>query len=259
MQPQAFSQEKRQAQASKSLLPHGREKTFSVIEDETLMPSDAASTPFGAGAAFRNLRSHRVALPNRRLSMLGLMVTGVLHLLVGAALMLQSQTSKPNEPDPILFVQITEQKAVKPIETPPAPKLETPKVDVRNIRLPDIPPQQTNAITLPAKPMPAPPPASPDIKIVETYQLKLMQHLNTYKRYPSASRAQREEGVALLSFTIDQHGNVLAYRLARSSGHPRLDEETLALIQRASPVPAVPKELWRTPMVLVVPVDFSIR
>jgi len=206
------------------------------------------------------MRSNRAAArPRRRPNLLAIAVTGFVHLTVAAALLFQWQLNKLQAPEPIIFLQITEQKAEKPIETPPAPKLKIPTVDVPPIKLPDIP-HQPNAITLPPKPVPAPtPPAAPDVKVIETYQVKLMRHLNAYKRYPSASRAQREEGVALLSFRIDRSGSVLAYRLVRSSGYPRLDEEVLALIQRASPVPQPPAELWQNPMELVVPVDFSIR
>ncbi|WP_439925939.1 energy transducer TonB [Nitrobacter sp. JJSN] len=63
-----------------------------------------------------------------------------------------------------------------------------------------------------------------------------MSHLDRYKRYPNAARAQRVEGTALLSFEMDRGGRVLTYYLVRSSGWPELDDEVLAMIERASPL-----------------------
>src|SRR5690606_2548112 len=69
------------------------------------------------------------------------------------------------------------------------------------------------------------------------WQSRLIAHLERRKRYPSASRSRREEGTVHVRFKIDDRGNVLSVSLARSSGHPALDEEVLALVRRASPVP----------------------
>jgi len=210
----------------------------------------------------QDLHVRRRALETHRFNATGLAATIFVHLLVACALIFQWQLHKPKPAEPLIFVQIAEEKAEKPIETPPTPELETPDVDMPPLKLPDIQ-QQTNAITPPpirASVPPPPPPAAPNINVVETYQAKLMRHLNNYKRYPSASRARREEGIAFLAFTIDQQGTVLAYHIVRSSGHPKLDEETLEVVKRASPVPPPPAELWSGPtMEVTVPIKFSIR
>jgi len=52
---------------------------------------------------------------------------------------------------------------------------------------------------------------------------------------------------------------VLSYNLARSSGIAALDEEVVALIQRAQPLPAPPSELSGARFELVAPVEFSLR
>lgn len=72
------------------------------------------------------------------------------------------------------------------------------------------------------------------------WQSRLMAHLERRKRYPSGARARKEEGTVVVRFSIDASGNVLSVRLARSSGNAELDEATLALMRRASPVPAPP-------------------
>jgi periplasmic protein TonB len=52
---------------------------------------------------------------------------------------------------------------------------------------------------------------------------------------------------------------VLAAALERGSGHADLDEEVLALIRRADPLPPFPPDLAQDRLELVVPVQFSLR
>lgn len=88
------------------------------------------------------------------------------------------------------------------------------------------------------------------------WQSRLMAHLERRKRYPSGARARREEGTVHVRFRIDAAGNVLSVSLARSSGHPELDEEVLSLVRRASPVPAPPPGVSS---IITAPVRFSVR
>lgn len=88
------------------------------------------------------------------------------------------------------------------------------------------------------------------------WQARLMAHLERRKRYPAGARSRREEGTALVRFSIDANGNVLSARLARSSGSADLDEATLALVRRASPVPTPPPG---APLDLTAPVAYTIR
>jgi protein TonB len=83
-----------------------------------------------------------------------------------------------------------------------------------------------------------------------------MAHLERRKRYPGAARARGEEGTVEVRFSIDDRGNVLSARVVRSSGHPALDEAVVALLHRASPVPAPPPGVPRT---ITAPVRFDIR
>jgi protein TonB len=83
-----------------------------------------------------------------------------------------------------------------------------------------------------------------------------MAHLERLKRYPAGARARREEGTAYVRFSIDANGNVRSAQLARSSGHAELDAAVLALVRRASPVPAPPPG---APQDITAPVRFTIR
>ena len=88
------------------------------------------------------------------------------------------------------------------------------------------------------------------------WQSRLMAHLERRKRYPRSARRARQEGVAQVRFTIDGSGNVQSVALARSSGVAELDAEVVAMVRRASPVPAPPPGVGRT---IVVPVQFNLR
>ena len=91
------------------------------------------------------------------------------------------------------------------------------------------------------------------------YRDLLAAHLQRYKQYPSAAKAAGEQGTAMLSFTVSRTGHVLSSRLARSSGHADLDAETMAMIRRAQPLPAFPRDIPQASMSFTVPVRFAIR
>jgi periplasmic protein TonB len=88
------------------------------------------------------------------------------------------------------------------------------------------------------------------------WQNRVMAHLERRKRYPSDARSRKEQGTAYVRFQIDEGGNVLSVSLSRSSGFAALDEEVVAMVRRASPVPAPPPGVSKT---IVAPVQFTIR
>jgi protein TonB len=61
--------------------------------------------------------------------------------------------------------------------------------------------------------------------------------LQQNKRYPSGA-ARGEQGTVVFSFVVNSKGQILSQRIVRSSGHRALDDEALAMIQRAQPLPA---------------------
>jgi protein TonB len=52
---------------------------------------------------------------------------------------------------------------------------------------------------------------------------------------------------------------VLARSISKSSGVAALDEEVLAMVQRAQPLPAFPSAMMQQSVNLVVPIRFSLR
>jgi periplasmic protein TonB len=96
-------------------------------------------------------------------------------------------------------------------------------------------------------------------RIEPSWQSSLLRHLQRYKRYPGEAQARSEQGVVLLSFSIDRTGHVLAHRIARSSGFADLDAEVMAMIMRAEPLPAFPASMTEARLDLTVPIRFSLR
>lgn len=145
-----------------------------------------------------------------------------------------------------------------PEPTEPRPEIKQPiKPDFAI--LPDIQidtPPSPYAITVPKGPPPPPPPPS---RTRDSYYGRILAHLNRHKRYPDAARLRRQEGVPQVSFVIDRSGRVQSFALAKSCGIPALDEEALALIGRANPLPAIPPELQRESLSLVVPIEFFMH
>jgi protein TonB len=94
---------------------------------------------------------------------------------------------------------------------------------------------------------------------IASYNQLVAAHLQRFKQYPPASKAAGQQGTARLSFSLGRSGQVLASRLAGSSGHAALDGETLAMVRRAQPFPTFPPDMKQASMGFNVPVAFSIR
>ena len=92
----------------------------------------------------------------------------------------------------------------------------------------------------------------------QRWQSALQAHLERRKRYPRQAQMMRREGVPWVTFTMDRQGKVLAASLFRASGVTVLDEESLALVHRAEPLPAPPPEVTGETISLTVPVEFFI-
>jgi periplasmic protein TonB len=153
----------------------------------------------------------------------------------------------------------------------------TPEKPVEQVeKKPDPPPEQQSEVMLqPETPVPqtqpvhreeiTPAPATTAAQSARaraaatTWRSQIASTLEHNKRYPQEARARREQGVAQLAFSIDREGHVLSSRIVTSTGFALLDEETLALVQRAQPFPVPPPEVPGDEIKFMVPVRFSVR
>ena len=163
-------------------------------------------------------------------------------------------------PRPELQVQPKEEPVpvAKPIVQP------KPHPVVKHVEHPQVVPQSaqtSTASTTPATtpPVSAPTPPSVSDHAVPRFTDLVAAQLERYKRYPPTAQRRGDQGVALLRFTLDRTGNVSNPRIERSSGHPNLDAEVLALVRRAAPLPQIPADIAANTLDIEVPVSFALR
>jgi protein TonB len=189
---------------------------------------------------------------------------------------LTPQASKQTMQEVTKEIPIVEQsRAPDPEVALPTPRPEVEKKPNEQEYQQEIPnqqnPQEASAAPLTTAPpkveaQPAPPKASavPNAstslaQMQASWERRVINHLNRYKRYPPAARAQGTQGVVMVAFSIDHGGHLIAARVAKSSGSADLDEEGLAMLKRASPLPAPPDQVSRPRLELTLPIQFRIR
>ncbi|HEY8255936.1 MAG TPA: energy transducer TonB, partial [Rhizomicrobium sp.] len=91
----------------------------------------------------------------------------------------------------------------------------------------------------------------------DSFLARLLAQLNRVKQYPRAARQARIEGVVMLHFMMDAQGKLVSFDIAKSSGRAVLDNEALALIQRAQ-LPPLPAGFPTSTLDAVVPIQFSL-
>ncbi len=166
--------------------------------------------------------------------------------------------------------KVAEAKPEKPKEKPkkeeapkpkPKPKPE-PEPEVVQKPTPPAPRQEAAAALVQPSTAPAAPSAAEVARRTAAeanWQGILLAHLQQHKKYPRLARKRHEEGTAFLRFRMDRSGKVLSYALERSAGYEALDEEVLAMIERAQPLPALPAEVTEASIEIVVPVQFTLN
>jgi len=83
--------------------------------------------------------------------------------------------------------------------------------------------------------------------------------ISSVKRYPDAALSQGVSGTATVAFSVDRSGRVMGARLAGSSGSPALDQEAVATVQRANPLPAPPADVPGSHFSFTIPLHFSVE
>jgi protein TonB len=176
------------------------------------------------------------------------------------------------EPQPTPKQEQIEPKVVEPVpmaEAPaevtlpkPEPKAverkpeeDTPKAETAVPETAPAPSAQETSAT-PAAPIPG---CEAGRKAIVQWRDLLLARLQQNKRYPAGARMRGEQGVVMLSFTVDRSGHALARSIAKSSGVAALDEEVLATVKRAEPLPAFPPAFGQPEIHLTVPIRFRVQ
>jgi protein TonB len=176
------------------------------------------------------------------------------------------QTQAQPEPQP-------PQKALDKVELPPEPqaaplpqptpppkpveklKEKTPKQ--KHASLASAPSTAEHRAARAAAPMPGT--ASRDPDALPNWKSQLVARLERFKRYPPEAQARGEQGVAQLAFSIDRSGAAHHARIVRSTGSSLLDRETLALVERAAPLPPPPADVPGAQIAVVVPIRYNFH
>jgi protein TonB len=89
-------------------------------------------------------------------------------------------------------------------------------------------------------------------KGASTILAEIRRKIERAKHYPPLASLRHIEGVAVLSFRIEENGAVSGLHLVGSSGSALLDEEALATVRRAAPLPYYPKPIQ-------IPLEFTLK
>jgi TonB family protein len=93
----------------------------------------------------------------------------------------------------------------------------------------------------------------------ESYATALIEHVLKFRRYPIAASAVHASGKAVVRFTLDRGGSVLRQELVTSAGDADLDQEALAMLQRAQPFPRLPDSIAGNEQSFTLPILFASR
>jgi periplasmic protein TonB len=172
------------------------------------------------------------------------------------------QTQAQPEPEPAKPAEKTVELAPEPQAEPqlavmPPPKPVEKKHRQKHASLSSAPSTAENRAERAAAPTPGGASRNPDA--VPNWKSQLVARLERYKRYPAEAQSRGEQGVAQLAFSVDRSGGVHHARIVRSSGSSLLDEATLALVERAAPLPPPPPEISGAQVAIVVPIRYNMR
>lgn len=101
--------------------------------------------------------------------------------------------------------------------------------------------------------------SGPTGPVADPYPAEVLAWLERHKRYPARASASGQEGMAVVSITLDRRGRLLRVSLVASSGHPHLDDAALAQVREAAPFPAAPPGATWTRRRFEAPMVYRLR
>jgi protein TonB len=138
-------------------------------------------------------------------------------------------------PDPDIVLPPKKEELVEkqeiPQPKPPEPVEQPSPQQVQSVKQPTSNPKVEKRAEKPVAPRAG---TTAERNAMASYASILSAHLQRFKR-PARAR-----GTAVVSFTVNRSGKVLARSILRSSGSSAVDDEALAMIARAQPMPPFP-------------------
>lgn len=157
-------------------------------------------------------------------------------------------------------VERQEAKPEPDVLVPPLVRIPLPTALVREMREPveeAVDPGPPVTETTAPKSLAAPAAARLSSDARQSWEARLLAHLEQYRRFPARARAAREQGTVYIRFRMNRTGSVLTASVLRSSGFTTLDQAALDTLKRAQPLPAIP-ENRPNEIELTIPVEFYL-
>ena len=104
-------------------------------------------------------------------------------------------------------------------------------------------------------------PSPPDLMLdaaTDRFKRSVYQRISKFRRYPREARRIGANGTAVVRFVVGRDGAVSGLAIVTSAGHPALDQEAIATVGRAEPLPPIPLSLPAR-MTLTIPINFALR
>jgi len=188
----------------------------------------------------------------------------------------QVQQAETPPPEPPKVEKVEEQLPPTPLQPEAviaAPPKEEPKPEKKVEPAPPKP-QQVKEVKKPAKRLvqkttaakadriapdaPAQASGASAAAAAASYRSMLVAHLQRFKRFPAGAE-MRGSILAQVTFTVSRSGGVSGVRLTKSTGSPAFDQEALAWIQRAQPMPSFPSEMREATSLFTAPLRWEAR
>jgi len=96
-------------------------------------------------------------------------------------------------------------------------------------------------------------------KKIESYSTTVTKAISKQKRYPRIAQMRGWQGEIIAILEIDGQGNLINSKIEKTSGFKILDKEVIAMIKRATPLPAPPMELKSKILKINVPISFKLQ
>jgi periplasmic protein TonB len=100
-------------------------------------------------------------------------------------------------------------------------------------------------------------PVNAETDDIKEWHKQIQIRLVSNTRFPPAARGQT--GTAKVGFVLDRQGKLVSHWLTESAGNRVLDEESLAILERAQPFPMPPPGLEEDRLTFAVPFFFGPR
>lgn len=95
-------------------------------------------------------------------------------------------------------------------------------------------------------------------KLAAKFRQELLRHIARFQQYPNGIRSDHMERTVQLLFRLRRDGALLDAWVSSTSGDVVFDNEALATLHRAEPLPSIPAEMPNELRILL-PIAFSLR